>query len=150
MTWSPDLLTGVAQRLADLAGFHWADGAVIDPGDTRVCVTIARRPDAPDRLVVVNPYPIDTGVGGATVTEAIQVRYRGTFDPATVLEQRDDTRRVLDGLGTDGPVQLGGVWVAYARLQSGTEISFDGNQRAECFDNFYLVAERPTLLRHDN
>lgn len=149
MTWTADLLGGVASRLAALTGLHWAGGGVIDPGDVRVCITLARTPDKPDRVVVLNPYPIDIAGGGATVTEAFQARYRDTT-VAGVTATRDATRAVLDGLGADGPVQLGGVWVANAWLQSGTKVTFDANQRAEAFDNFYVSAERPTALRHDN
>jgi hypothetical protein len=145
MSWTTDLLTGVAEHLGAAGAGTWRpDGTGYASGETAIVLAVS--PPEPDRLIVLTEYgPLDAdGIGD--VVMGLQVRTRGTTDPRVVMAIRDAVHEALDGLAH---VDLSGVKVSQIFHQSGTPIGQDGNDRHERTDNYYVQARRATALRND-
>lgn len=146
MSWSTDLLTGIAAYLASKGRADWRpDGSVYLPTETALCLT--RLPADPDRAVALSLYTIDAD-GTGNVLVGLQVRSRAGVDPDGVLSLADGIRYELDGLNA---LDLGGVVVNHIFHRAGEDIGADQgedvNRRCQRVDNFYVQAKRITPLQ---
>jgi hypothetical protein len=146
-TWTTDLLTGLAVYGAAGGGGTWNPTGTTAAGQTGI--VIATTPPEPDRIVILTPYgPLGQWDDG-DVLQGLQVRFRGDpGDPTSTYDLRDTWRDLLDGIGGDGLVDIGGVTVSQIYHDSGTALGFDDNGRLEWSDNFHIQAARPTALRN--
>ncbi len=64
MSWTTDLLNGMAEHLAAAGAGTWRpDGSAYGPGE--VAIVLRAIPQAPDRLITLAPYAVDgTGLRG--------------------------------------------------------------------------------------
>jgi hypothetical protein len=145
-TWTSDLLIGLAEYAAANGGGTWNPAGIYTSGQTGIM--IAASPPEPDKVVILTPYgPLGQWDDG-DVLQGLQIRYRGARnDPTSTYDLRDTWRDLLDGIGGDGLVEIGGVLVSQIFAKPGTSLGFDGNVRLEWSDNFHIQAARPTALR---
>jgi len=135
MGWTTDVLEGLAQHLAaniDGAAFR-PDGPAYTT--TEIGIVIGRVPAAPDRVIVLNTYPVRSGAL-SDITLGLQVRVRGpkTADPRPVQDLTDAVYELLHGANqlTLGPALCALVW-----RQSWAWLGADDNGREETTSNFY-------------
>jgi hypothetical protein len=147
--WTSDLLTGLAVHLAAAAVGTWRPTGAYTAAETGI--VIRGIPQTPDRLITLAPYPLDGGEhrGMADHDTAVQIRIRAGTDPRTCDDLADAVFELLDSLGSDGPVNLGGIPVLDMWRQSYTSLGVDTNGRWERSENFYLLAMRPTVNKTD-
>lgn len=150
MSWTSDLLTGIAETL-DAAGVGlWRPDGVYGPGE--VGIYIAYMPPgsesgSPDRCIVLTDYDPNGGNNSGDVAPRVQVRCRGgRNDPVSVIDLASDARDALDGLAhvTWGQVEVSGV-----NHSSGVPLGVDGNGRHERSDNYDIQARRTSALQDE-
>lgn len=146
MSWTTDLLTGVAELAADAGIGDWnPDGEPYTAAQTAIC--LSQMPPEPDRAIVLSLYPVSQD-GTGDVTVGLQVRTRAGPDPREVQTIADAMNDLLDGLER---VELGGVWVSQIYLRSGSDLGTDKGidkaARMERADNYYCQALRETQHR---
>jgi hypothetical protein len=146
MTWTKDLITGIAVYSAAGGVGTWSPSGSYTTGQTGIL--IAKVPPAPNKCIVLTPYgPLEQWDDG-DVLQGLQARYRGDpNNPTSTLDIRDAFRDRFDGLGGTGVFDVGAVLVSQIYHDSGTSLGFDGNGRLEWSDNFHIQAARPTALR---
>ncbi len=143
MGWTTSLLEGVAELLATEGVGVWRpDGPPYTTVETGI--VIAAMPPDPDRIIVLNAYPIAEHVDQADVTIGVQVRTRGTTDPRVVQNLDDAVFEALHGLSQ---IDLGGVSVVQMYRQSSAALGRDGADRWERSSNYYVDAMHPTVHR---
>lgn len=144
MSWTDELLAGVAGYLqAGAVGTWRPDGAYL-PADVRP-ILIAAVPSTPDVVIVLTPYGVSDDPSLSDSVQGLQVRTRGDADPRTVNDLADD---VFDRLhGAQGVGLPGGLRLVSAYRQSHTPLGVDGNGRHERSDNYHLTAWRPSAHR---
>lgn len=145
MSWTPDLLTGIAETLAAAGAGTWRpDGSAYTTAETAIAF-YAHAP-GPDKQIILSVYdqPDQDGIGDVTV--ALQVRVRGDKDPRTADGLDDACIQALDGLSH---TTFGSVRVYQINRQSGALLGRDENDRWERSSNFYIQARRQTALRTD-
>jgi hypothetical protein len=147
--WTSDLLTGLAEHLTAAGVGTWRPSGAYTAAET--AIVIRGIPQTPDKLITLAPYPLDGGEhrGMADHDSALQVRVRGTTDPRVAEDLADAVFTALDSLGSNGPVDLGGVKVVDMWRQSYTSLGTDTSGRWERSENFYLAAMRPTPNKTD-
>jgi len=149
MSWTSDLLVGIAEYGAAHSGGTWDPDGAYTAGQTGILLVFA--PDSPDRIVVLTPtWTTEDGDDG-DVLQGLQIRTRGDRnDPMSTLNLRDVWRDCLDGLGNDGITLIGGVTVSDITHIPGAGVSLgiDASQRLEWSDNYQIRAARPTALRN--
>lgn len=138
MGYTVDLLTGLAQILADGNAGVW-DPAGVYTAD-QVGITITGIPQAPDRIICLTAYPVQDTPGLVDVTAGVQIRIRGTRDPRVAEDLADAVYDLLHGRSS---YTAAGVAVAQSWRQSYAQLGPDGNGRWERSDNYYVQAARP-------
>ncbi|AJC60140.1 MULTISPECIES: minor capsid protein [Streptomyces] len=137
MSYTADLLDGLA-RLLDSAGVgtYRPDG-LYGPGDT--AITVATMPPAPDRVICLSAYPVTDSPALTDTTTGIQIRTRAGPDPREV-DVLDDA--VLDVLHGSGPHTWGAARVQLLYRVSAAPIGADSAGRMERSSNYYARAHR--------
>lgn len=147
MSWTSDLLTGIAERLAAAGVGTWTPSGTYTSGQTGIFIAVM--PPGPadgsgDRCIVLTDYDPDGGNSSGDVAPRVQVRCRGTRnDPFSAIDLASDVRDVLDGLAS---VTFGQVVVSQINHASGTPLGIDGNDRHERSDNYDVQARRTSAL----
>ncbi|MGW5956180.1 minor capsid protein, partial [Bacillus mycoides] len=137
MTYTVDLLDGLA-RLLDSAGVgtYRPDG-VYGPGDT--AITIAAMPPAPDRAICLSAYPVQDSPALTDCTTGVQVRTRAGADPRDADALDDATFDVLHGAG---PHVWGAARVQLLYRTASAPIGADSSGRMERSSTYYARAHR--------
>lgn len=144
MSWTVDLVTGIAERL-DAAGVaKWDPAGIYQAADTAIVLKVM--PSAPDRVLSLTVFPVTADAGQSHVIVGVQVRARAGKDPRDVDDLTDLVYEQLHGAEN---VDLHGVLAAKVWLNSGGSLGQDGNGRWETSSNYYLLAARPTLALTD-
>ncbi|GAB3598645.1 hypothetical protein GCM10027586_00790 [Kineococcus gypseus] len=101
---------------------------------------------APDRVVVLTPYPVTDDVVTAVSVLGVQVRCRGPLggDPRDA-QARDEA--VFDLLHGAQHLHLGGLHVATIARRSAIPMGPDASGRWEASSSYHLTLDRPTLWR---
>lgn len=169
MGWTTDLLTGVAQLIADAsadAGFYpgvLSVPGVVTPGPGTadapllqasaayapgvVALVFNGVPQSPDRVIALAAYTVADDPALNDVLHGVQVRTRGTRDPRDV-DGLDDA--VFDVLHGASYLTLStGVYVVQMYRQSGALLGADNNGRWQRSSNYYVQAVRPSPNRPD-
>lgn len=141
MSWTTDLLTAVAVRLADAGVATWKPAGTYTSGET--AITLGRLPTAPDRAVALAAYGADGADDPVNTdgTQGLQLRFRGTTDPRTVDDLADAAFDVLHGW------QQPAVGVLLCTRRISAPMGIDGSQRWERADSYYLLIHRPSSNR---
>jgi len=147
MSWTSDLLTGIAEHLAAEGVGSWNPTGIYTAGQTGIYLAIM--PPGPadgsgDRAIVLTDYDPNGGTTGGDTAPRVQVRCRGLRnDPLSVLAIKDGVRMALEGLDA---VVFGEVTVSGINHVSGTPMGVDGNGRHERSDNYEILARRSSAL----
>ncbi|MFJ4847537.1 minor capsid protein [Streptomyces sp. NPDC088733] len=144
MGYTSDLVAGLAQLLDDAGiGAYRPNGPPFTVGDT--AIVLGNMPAAPDRVICLNPYPVeDTGMP-ETIT-AVQFRIRCGADPTDVLDLAD---AVFDALDNRSRFTLGTVPVDLAWRFSQLPWGADTVGREELTANYYLRTIRSQTHAHE-
>jgi hypothetical protein len=148
MSWTSDLLTGIAEHLAAEGVGSWNTAMVYTTGQTGIYLAVMPPGQATnsgwDRAIVLTDYDPNGGTTGGDTAPRVQVRCRGLRnDPLSVLAIKDDVRTALEGLNA---VVFGEVTVSGINHVSGTPMGVDGNGRHERSDNYEILARRSSAL----
>ncbi|MCF2531750.1 minor capsid protein [Yinghuangia soli] len=146
MSWTSQLLDGLAQHLHDRGLGVYRPNGVYLPGD--IAIVVGTLPPTPDRVICLTSYNVSRPGGLATAAVMVQIRVRGPAgdsrsadaigDP--VCEELDDARDLV----------LGGIPVTQILHASGpAPIGTDALGRPERTDNHQVWAERPTAAYPD-
>lgn len=132
---------GIAQRLKAANVGDYSTTAVLDPA--KPAITVAVMPEAPDRAVVLTPYPgpePDTRDG--TSYPRLQARVRAG-DPLTALALDAAVFAVLQAVPGMFPITLpGGEWElqdCYSLQSDPQPMGQDANGRTEYVRNYQLT-----------
>lgn len=137
MTYTVDLLDGLARHLAEQGlGVYRPDG-VYAPGET--AITIAATPPAPDRVICLSAYPVAESPVLTDTTTGIQVRTRASSDPCEVDALDDQVHALVHG---SGPHTFGAVPVQLLYRVSAAPLGADKSGRWERTSNYYARAHR--------
>lgn len=151
MGWTDDLLTGVAEHLAAHGVARWQPSGAYDPAGLPP-ITLRALPDQPDLAIALGDYTeVDTEDAGLSdVTVGVQIRSRGTADPATVEGLADQVWELLHGARM---VALGSaprlVHTSLIYRRSTALLGTDRTGRFERACNYYVTASRPNVHRPD-
>ncbi len=148
MGWTDDLVAGLAAYLADDGTvFTWDPDGVLTPSGNAVPIVVGIVPTQPDQVLALSPYPVDDDAGDLNDTVlGVQLRFRGTRDPRTVLTLSD---AAFDRLQSARRLVLNGIPVVQVWHASGTDLGPDDNGRHQRTENFYVQANRPSAHRPD-
>lgn len=136
MTYTTNLLEGVAALIADQGLAVWRPDGVYAEDETGV--TLAVVPDTPDRVITLSAYPVeDTDLTDAIT--GVQVRTRTGRDPRDADQLADNLFALLHNRRG---FRLGGVWVALCWRQSQALLGQDEHGRMEASANYYLRTAR--------
>lgn len=146
MSWTSDLLDGLAAHL-DGAGLGvWRPTGVYQPDD--IAIVVGTTPPVPDRVICLAAYGLTRPGGLATVRVMVQIRVRGPVGDSRSADAVGDP--VCEALDDVRDLVLGGIPVSQILHASGpAAISVDANSRPERTDNHQITAERPTPLYPD-
>jgi hypothetical protein len=145
VSWTEQLLTGVAEHLAAAGVGTWKPSGAYLSSDVRPIV-ISAVPSSPDEVITLTAYTVDEDPRDSDVIQGLQVRTRAGRDPRGVDDLDDDVFDALHGL-TDA--LLNGVPLVLAHRVSGAPIGVDGNSRHQRSSNYHLMANRPSPHRTD-
>lgn len=139
MSWTVDLLTGIAEQLHAAGVGAWNPDGIYTPDQTGIVLDVV--PSQPDRVITLAVY-LDRPVPGLTdVTAAVQVRMRAGRDPRDLA---DLAEAVYDVLHESGPHEWESAYVSRMWRDSIARLGTDANQRLERADNYYLHSNRPS------
>jgi len=139
-----DLLAGLAQ-LFDDEGFGTYNQSGVFTAD-QTGITIKAVPEKPDNLIVITPtFTIDNAEMNDS-TQGVQIRFRGSADPRSVL---DRDAAIFDRIHGMHGVVIGGMNVVLVSRQSSLPWPQDQNQRCEHSSNYSVQVARPTRYRTD-
>ena len=137
MSYTADLLDGLARLIHDAGlGTYRPDG-VYAPGET--AIAIAAAPPAPDRAIILAAYPVTESAALTDTTTGVQVRTRAGADPRDVDRLDDAVFELLHGAG---PFTFGSARVQLLYRASGAPIGADSAGRMERSSNYYARAHR--------
>lgn len=146
MTWTRDLLTGLAERLAAADVAVWKpDGRYVE---TQTAITLGGLPAKPDDAIAIAVYGV--GQAGDDVEQPdssvqVQFRMRARTDPRVVDDLADGVFDTVHGLAS---VTLStGVLVLLARRTLIAPLGRDTSGRWERADSYDLMAHRPSPHR---
>jgi hypothetical protein len=149
MSWTSDLLVGIAERLAAQGVGTWNPNGVYTSGQTGIYIAVMPPGDASnsawDRAIVLTDYDPNGSNSSGDVAPRVQVRCRGLRnDPFSAIDLAAAVRDAIDGLEH---VTFGSVEVSGINHISGVPMGIDGNHRHERSDNYDIQARRVTALR---
>lgn len=150
MSWTSDLLVGIAETLAAAGVGIWRPDGVYTTAE--VGIFIAYMPpgseaDDPDRCIVLTDYTPAGGTSAGDASQRVQARCRGAkHQPLSAINLASDARDALDGLAhvTFGQVEVSGI-----NHISGVPLGIDGNGRHERSDNYDIQARRTSALQEE-
>lgn len=148
MSWTSDLLIGLAEHLAAQGVGSWNPAGIYTAGQAGIYIA-AMPPgdeDGPDldRAIVLTDYDPNGGNTSGDVMPRVQVRCRGLRnDPFSAIDLAAAVRAELEGLShvTWGQVEVSGI-----NHISGVPLGVDGNDRHERSDNYDIQARRTSAL----
>lgn len=139
MAYTRDLLDGLAQLLADAGHGVYRPGGVYGPDEDITAIGYGTRPEAPDRILWLNTYPVeDTDL--SSVTTGVQVWCRAGGGPLDVSDLAD---ALFAELHNRQRLVLGTTRVALIWRQSQALLGQDAHGRQELTANYYVRATRP-------
>ena len=139
MGYTRDVLDGSARLLATAGLGEYRPGGVYGPDESVTAIGYGTRPEAPDRILWLNPYPV-TDTDLTDVTTGIQVWIRTGPDPLDAVDVAD---AVFAALHNRQDLVLGDTRVALIWRQSQALLGQDPHGRQEMTANYYLRATRP-------
>jgi hypothetical protein len=148
MTWTADLMTGIAEHLHAEGAGTWNPTGVYTAGQTGIYIAVmppgSTTSSSLDRAIVLTDYDPNGGNQAGDVFPRLQVRCRGIRnDPLSVVAIKDAVRDALEGLQS---VTFGTVTVSGINHTSGAPMGIDGNGRHERSDNYEIQARRTSAL----
>lgn len=145
MSWTGDLLTGLATYLAAGGVGTWSAAGAY-PANTDGAIFLQDVPGSPDRLIVLSDYLVDDDPSLSDSVTGLQVRTRGL--PSSPASVDDLEAAVFDRLhGAHGLTLSTGVRINSIVRRSGTRLGVDGNRRHERSSNYLVTAHRPSQHR---
>jgi hypothetical protein len=149
MSWTSDLLIGLAERLAAQGVGAWNPAGVYAAGQAGIYIAVMppgnEADSGRDRAIVLTDYDPNGGNSSGDVAPRVQVRCRGLRnDPFSAIDLAAAVRDAIDGLAH---VTFGSVEVSGVNHISGVPMGIDGNHRHERSDNYDIQARRVTALR---
>lgn len=143
MSFTADLLQGLAEIIAADTTAVWRPSGVYTPAETGI--VIGTVPQSPDAVVVLTAYPVRDEPVGADSVVGVQIRTRtGGADPRSTIDLDDE---IFTALHSRPAGDIGGIRVTQIWRQSGTPMGADGNGRHERSSNYYLTVGRITPFR---
>lgn len=138
MSFTDDLLTGLAKDTARIDGCTWS------PDTAAGNIYLGPIPDATDSGVGLTPYGLQADTTLADATQPVQFWIRGTDE---------FVKQVADALfdrhhGATHRI-IGGVDVTTSALNSDALMGVDGKGRRERAVNYYFSVIAPTTYRPD-
>lgn len=143
MTYSTDLVEGLAELLAAGGLGVYRPEALYDPAETGIVLAVM--PPDPDRAICLTDYPVEDTDQPDAIT-AIQIRMRAGPDPRAVSALADD---VFDLLHNRRHYRVRGIHIALSWRNSQAWIGQDAHGRMEIAANFYLRTTRPAPHLND-
>ncbi|WP_053913661.1 minor capsid protein [Streptomyces sp. TP-A0875] len=137
MSYTSDLLDGVARLLAEAGVGTYRPDGVYGPDDT--AITIATVPPTPDRVICLTDYPVEDSAALTDTITGVQVRTRAGPDPREVADLDDAAHDVLQG---SGPHPWGDAYVSLIYRTSAAPLGPDANGRHERTANYYARGNR--------
>jgi hypothetical protein len=147
VTVTTDVLTGIAQLIADAGLGSWNPGGIYALTDTGVFLkTMPDGTGVPDRCVTLNLIPVTANVSMPFGQYFLQVACRGQRNkPLDVDDIADPIFDILQGLTGQ---TFGVTRIAQLRFVSGTPMGQDSNVRWERADRYMAdINTAPTILR---
>lgn len=147
MTVTKDVLTGIAQLIADAGLASWNQDGVYALADTGIFLkTMPDGTGIPDRAVTLNLIPVTADVSMPFGQYFLQVACRGQRNkPLDVDDIADPIFDILQGLTGQ---TFGVTRIAQLRFVSGTPMGQDGSTRWERADRYMAdIDTAPTILR---
>jgi hypothetical protein len=148
MSWTSDLLTGLAEHLAAQGVGVWTPNGVYTIGQTGIYIAVmppgTETNSGWDRAIVLTDYDPNGGNTSGDVAPRVQARCRGLRnDPFSAINLAAAVRAELEGLShvTFGQVEVSGI-----NHISGVPMGIDGNDRHERSDNYDIQARRTSAL----
>lgn len=136
MTYTNDLLNGIA-ALLDAEGVGvWRPDDVIGPGEVGLFRGVM--PDEPDVAIAINDYPVDDDDTTNAIT-AMQFRMRAGRDPNALADLAD---AVFNSLHQRRQYRVGDLYIALSWRQSQAWIGQDAQGRMELTSNYYFRTVR--------
>lgn len=143
--WTTDLLTGLAEVLADARVGVWRpDGPAYTSGETGI--VIGAMPPQPDQIVALAHYPVEDHVALTHVIAGVQVRTRAGPTPTDVQDLDDEVFDTLQGFAQT-TFGLAHVKQCYRRSSTALGQARDGRDLWERTSNYYLDAVHATTHR---
>jgi len=148
VSWTSDLLVGIAEHLHAEGVGTWNPTGVYTAGQTGIYIAVmppgSTTNSSWDKAIVLTDYDPSGGNSSGDVTPRVQVRCRGLRnDPLSAIDIASSVRDALDGLAS---VTFGQVVVSQINHSSGVPLGIDGNQRHERSDNYDIQARRTSAL----
>jgi hypothetical protein len=139
VTWTTDLLGGLAQLLEDAGIAQWQTTGAYGSGQPPIFVGV--QPESPDDCFTITATgATDTVLGDEELR--VQLRARGgigdTLAPLRMLDQARDVWHMIRGQS------VGGIHVARLLRVSMGPLGTDANQRTEYTSNYLVYATRPS------
>jgi hypothetical protein len=136
VTYTNDLLNGIAALLAAEGVGVWRPDDVIEPGEVGLFRGVL--PDEPDVAIALNDYPVADDDTTNAIT-AIQFRMRAGRDPNVIANLAD---AVFNRLHQRRQYRVGDLYIALSWRQSQAWIGQDAQGRMELTSNFYFRTVR--------
>lgn len=144
MSWTNDLLVGVAQLLADAGVGVWLAEGAYPPGTATIIKVSDVGGDSPG-LITLTPYAVSDDPTMSDSVQGLQVRSRGDRRSFTADDLDDAVFDVLQGAG---PLILStGIRVEVVQRRGGTPLPLDEQGRHQRSSNYYLSCYRPSPHR---
>lgn len=147
MSWSNDLLKGIARLLADNGIGEYSD----DPGfvfsGMKPGISLKRMPSSPDQMITLSVYGSNDHEYLPQGDVSVQVRVRGARndhdDPETILDA------IFDLMHNARYIELipGQPPISRIHRKSSVPMGVDANNRWETADNYKVFGYRPSTHR---
>lgn len=144
MSWTNDLLVGLAGLLADGGAGAWSAAGAY-PSDADTIIKISDYGGNSRGLITLTPFAVSDDLTLSDSVQGIQVRTRGDRDARTVDELDDKVFDLLHGLYA--PALSTGVRVLSIWRNGGTPLGVDENGRHQRTSNYHAQCYRPSPNR---
>lgn len=138
-TAARDLLTGIAQMIADNGIGAYRTAGAYQPNET--AIVFKAMPTSPDRAIVLTAVPMTDAVFTPMGMTLVQARCRGLpGDPLDVDDLGDALFDLLHGLRDH---TFGSVHIIQCLRNSSVPMGQDASKRWERVDHFYIDLDYP-------